>query len=61
MINQCQKCHFWQKRNAHTVLFTATEHAVKILLTRNLKDYKSAEIPIMTAEQFIDQAALNKE
>jgi len=41
--------------------FTAIEHAVKILLTRNLKDYKSAEIPIMTAEQFINQAALNKE
>jgi predicted nucleic acid-binding protein len=33
--------------------FTATENNIKTLLTRNLKDYKSAEIPIMTAEQFL--------
>lgn len=33
--------------------FTALENDVNILLTRNLKDYKSAEIPIMTAEQFL--------
>lgn len=33
--------------------FTATEENIKILLTRNLKDYKTAEISIMTAEQFL--------
>jgi predicted nucleic acid-binding protein len=33
--------------------FTATENNVKILLTRNLKDYKTSEIPVMTAEQFL--------
>ncbi|HSU49602.1 MAG TPA: hypothetical protein VLJ41_03400, partial [Segetibacter sp.] len=33
--------------------FTATESGIQILLTRNLKDYKSAEIPVMTAEQFL--------
>lgn len=33
--------------------FTALENEVNILLTRNLKDYKTAEIPIMTAEQFL--------
>ena len=33
--------------------FTAIENNVKILLTRNLKDYKTSEIPIMTAEQFM--------
>ena len=32
---------------------TALEHRIKILLTRNLKDYKKAEIPVMTAEQFL--------
>ena len=33
--------------------FTATENGIKTLLTRNLKEYKSAEIIVMTAEQFI--------
>jgi len=33
--------------------FTAIENNIKILLTRNLKDYKSAEITVMTAEQFL--------
>ena len=33
--------------------FTAIENSLKILLTRNLKDYKSSEIPVMTAEQFL--------
>lgn len=33
--------------------FTATENSISILLTRNLKDYKAAQIPVMTAEQFI--------
>lgn len=33
--------------------FTATEGNIKILLTRNLKDYKTADISVMTAEQFL--------
>ncbi len=33
--------------------FTAIENNLKTLLTRNLKDYKSAEITVMTAEQFL--------
>lgn len=33
--------------------FTATESGIKTLLTRNLKDYKVAEISVMTAEQFL--------
>lgn len=33
--------------------YTAIENGIKTLLTRNLKDYKSAEIIVMTAEQFI--------
>ena len=33
--------------------FTAIENNLNTLLTRNLKDYKTAEISIMTAEQFL--------
>lgn len=33
--------------------FTAIENNIRTLLTRNLKDYKSAEIAVMTAEQFL--------
>ncbi len=33
--------------------FTAIENNLKILLTRNLKDYKAAEITVMTAGQFL--------
>ncbi len=33
--------------------FTAIENGIKILLTRNLKDYKAAEISVMSAEQFL--------
>jgi predicted nucleic acid-binding protein len=33
--------------------FTAIENSIRTLLTRNLKDYKSAEISVMTAEQFL--------
>lgn len=32
---------------------TAIENNIKILITRNLKDFKTADIPIMTAEQFL--------
>jgi hypothetical protein len=33
--------------------FSATENGIKILLARNLKDYKNAAISILTAEQFL--------
>ncbi|MFZ4800295.1 MAG: type II toxin-antitoxin system VapC family toxin [Bacteroidia bacterium] len=33
--------------------YTAIENNLKILLTRNLKDYKTAEIAVMTAAQFL--------
>ena len=33
--------------------YTAVEHSFPILLTRNVKDYKTANIIVLTAEQFI--------
>lgn len=33
--------------------YSATENNIKQLITRNLKDYKSAEIIVLTAEQFL--------
>ena len=33
--------------------YCAIENGFKTLLTRNLKDYKKANIPIMTAESFV--------
>jgi predicted nucleic acid-binding protein len=33
--------------------FTSIENKIKILLTRNLKDFKASEIPILTAEQYL--------
>lgn len=33
--------------------FTALEHGINILLTRNLKDYKHADIQVLTAEHFL--------
>ena len=33
--------------------FTAIENSVRVILTRNLKDYKSAQISVLTAEQFL--------
>ncbi len=35
--------------------FTATEFTVTTLLTRNLKDYKKAEIAVLSAEQYLKQ------
>ncbi|MGV3539737.1 MAG: hypothetical protein ACO1OQ_08000 [Rufibacter sp.] len=32
---------------------TAIESGIKLLLTRNLKDYKKAEIPVQTPELFL--------
>ena len=36
--------------------FTAIENSIKKLLTRNLKDFKTAEIIVMTAEQYLKEA-----
>lgn len=33
--------------------FTAIENGVQIFLTRNIKDYKTAEIPVMTAGEYM--------
>lgn len=33
---------------------TATENGINTLLTRNLKDFKKAEISILTAQQFLE-------
>jgi predicted nucleic acid-binding protein len=33
--------------------FTATENKIDTLLTRNLKDFKTAQITVMTAEDYI--------
>jgi len=33
--------------------FTAIEHEQEMIITRNLKDYKSSQIPVMTARQFL--------
>jgi len=34
--------------------YTAIEHKIKYLITRNVKDYKNAKISILTAEEFIN-------
>lgn len=33
--------------------YTALENEVDILITRNLKDFKSSKIPVMTASQYL--------
>ena len=33
--------------------FTATENNINGIITRNLKDFKSSQIPVMTAEEFL--------
>lgn len=33
--------------------YCSLENGIRVLLTRNLKDYKKADIPVMTAETFI--------
>lgn len=33
--------------------FTAIENGQDIIITRNMKDFKKSQIPIMTAEQFL--------
>ena len=33
--------------------YTALENEIEIVVTRNLKDFKRAQIPVMTAEQYL--------
>jgi predicted nucleic acid-binding protein len=33
--------------------FTATENGIKVLLSRNIKDYKHAQLRVITADEFI--------
>ena len=41
--------------------FTALENEQEIIITRNLKDFKMAQIPVMTAKQFLEIMKGNKE
>jgi len=40
--------------------FTAIEHEQEMIITRNLKDYKSSQIPVMTARQFLETLRKDK-
>jgi len=40
--------------------FTAIENEQEIIITRNLKDYKMSQIPVMTARQFLELIKENK-
>ena len=33
--------------------YTALKHRCNYIITRNIKDYKSSGIPVLTAEQFL--------
>jgi len=33
--------------------FTATENGIKVLLSRNIKDYKRAQLRVITADEFV--------
>lgn len=33
--------------------YCAIENGIEVLITRNLKDFRSATIPVMTAEEFL--------
>lgn len=35
--------------------YSALEYAADIIITRNLKDYKSSKIPVITAQSFLTQ------
>jgi predicted nucleic acid-binding protein len=35
--------------------YCAIENGIKIIITRNLKDFKHARIPVLTAEEFVKQ------
>lgn len=34
--------------------YTALEHNQEIIITRNLKDFKHSQLPVMTAKQFLE-------
>ncbi len=34
--------------------FTALENGQELIITRNLKDFKSSKLPVLTAQQFIE-------
>ncbi len=34
--------------------FTAVEHRQEVIVTRNLRDYRNAALPVMTARQFLE-------
>lgn len=36
--------------------YCAIENGIKLLITRNLKDFKHARIPVLTAEEFVKQS-----
>ncbi len=40
--------------------YTAIENEQDMIITRNLKDYKTAQIPVMTARQFIEMIKENR-
>jgi hypothetical protein len=45
----------WRSPNLHAIqYYCALETEIEILLTRNLKDYKKAQISVMTAQDFIN-------
>ena len=33
--------------------FTAVEHNLDVIITRNTKDFKDSKIPVLTAEEYI--------
>jgi predicted nucleic acid-binding protein len=33
--------------------YTAVQHSIPLILTRNLKDYKHSNLPVMTADDFL--------
>lgn len=36
--------------------YTAAENGIKVIITRNLKDYKKALLPVMTAEAYLGKS-----
>lgn len=34
--------------------YTALENGQELIITRNLKDFKSSKLPVLTAQQFVD-------
>lgn len=36
--------------------YCAIENGMKVIITRNLKDFKQAKIPVLTAEEFVKQS-----